>query len=76
MSQKKITLIFTIILFLIFAIFMIHRYFFDVNFQEARCYQNSLEKIKTYRLETGKDPEEVVADMFYQDCMRDSGWLK
>lgn len=55
---------------------MIHRYFFDVNFQEARCYQNSLEKIKTYRLETGKDPEEVVADMFYQDCMRDSGWLK
>lgn len=75
-KERRITLIFTIFLFLIFVSFMFYRHILDINYREIRCSEDSLEKMKTYRTETGRDPEEVVIDMFHEDCMRDSGWLK
>ncbi|MBT6754003.1 hypothetical protein HN784_02805 [bacterium] len=75
-KESKIALLVTIGMILLFILFLFYQNFHDIGYREEKCSQDILEKAKLYYQETGTDPETVVLDMFYDDCMRDAGWIK
>ncbi|GEM_PF-1307154 len=75
-KKKKIILLVIISMILLVVIFLFYRNFHDQSYRENKCVEDVSVKMKTYFNETGHAPEEVILEMFYDDCMRDAGWLK
>ncbi len=76
--NKKRTAILVVLagMILFFAAFLYYQNFHNLEYRKQKCAEEASFKIKEFYKGTNFDPEEEVSEMFYMDCLRDSGWVK
>jgi hypothetical protein len=77
LDKKKILMLFTLSAMILFlGIFLFYRSFHDLSYAEEKCSKKATQEFKEFYRETNSNPEEVVYDTFYTNCLRDAGWIK
>lgn len=77
LDKKKILILITLTMMILFVgSFLFYRNFYDSSYAEEKCSKKASQKFKEFYQEINSNPEEVIYDTFYTNCLRDAGWVK